>query len=276
MPYDTNRPAAGQPRVGALDDTIEQQPGIGPDPGPGATAQRLRLTAAGPLLCNATAVPRVRDGDYFAERLQAELSRCTRHDQPLAVALVEEIDGAPGAHIGEGLRAYDVVCEAQGRSLLILPGAGPAACAVVVARLRQRLEGSRVAVGTACFSADGSSAAELVAAADRSLERDRTRQLEGRVELDRIPPSMVEGLERDNQETTVWFRGLPKRLPVQVLRTQAGVRLKLPLSFLRSGREFRIDADAARPLAGVVREVMLSRYRALDDSPVVYLDVSPD
>lgn len=272
MHFDNER-AAGQ--VGALDDTIEQRPGIGPRSG-GPARARLELTADGPLLGNATGEPRVRSGGYFAERLQAELSRCERHDQRLAVALVEPIDDTPRAYVGEGLRAYDVVCQAQGRSMLILPGADPAACAVIVARLRQRLGAARVAVGTACFPADGGSPAELVAESDRSLERDRARQLEGRVELDRIPPSMVEGLERESQETTIWFRGLPKRLPVQVLRTQAGTRLKLPLSFLRSGREFRIDAEAARPLAGVVREVMLSRYRALDDSPVVYLDVSHD
>lgn len=256
-----------------------------------SSSTALRLQTKGPLLSSDISGEhgRVRERTFFQERLAQELRRAERHDLPLSVALVQLLEpeaGPPlsgdldetqqvGALVAANLRLYDVLCRDEDNVfLLMLPGVAEQGCAAVVARLRGQLGQIRVAVGNACFPVDGVVSAELLAGARQRLALDRARQIEGTVEMDRVPASMVEQLAEPERPPTIWFQGLPGRMPVQVLRTEEGIRLKLPLSFLTAGKAFRLDVDRACPFAGVVREALVSKYRAADDSPVVYLDVT--
>lgn len=270
-------------------------------------ADALRLDAAGPLLSDnppATELPQrlVRGRAYFEERLAAELRRADRDRVPLSVVVLEVLDMVEQARtapirghdaeeailhqvrelVSYSLRAYDLLSQdAEKHLLLLLPGASAWACAAVVARIRHKLapeEGAyvRVAVGTATHPDDGSDPRALLERAAWAWELDRLRQLNGRLEIDSVPPWMVERIARQEPETTIWFQDLSPRMPVQVLRTAEGVRLKLALSFLRRGGSFRLDLERAAPHLGTVREALLSKYRAADDCPVVYLDISTD
>jgi hypothetical protein len=225
---------------------------------------------------------RVRHPSVLEERLAEEISRATRQELELSLVTVSlldpEADGV-GQLLGRSLRDYDVLSRGgDGQYRILLPGAGSDDCAVVVARLREKLEVA-VAVGTATFPEDGTTARQLMAAAQRAHARDVARQVDGTVEMDRVPASMVESISGSfsgERSATVWFSGLPRRMVVQVLMTMDGVRLKLPLSFLRKGQRFRLDADLGQPFRGVVREALVSKYRAADESPLIYLDVAGD
>jgi GGDEF domain-containing protein len=271
------------------------------------TGAALQLDAAGPLLSDvepAKGLPyrQIRGRTYFEERLGAELRRADRDRVPLSVVVLEVLDvveherSAPiRGHdaeeairhqvrelVGGSLRAYDLLSQdPEGNLLLLLPGASAWACAAVVARVRQKLapeDGAcvRIAVGTATHPDDGSDPRALRERAAWAWELDRLRQLNGRLEMDSVPPWMVERIARQEPETTIWFQDLSPRMPVQVLRTAEGVRLKLALSFLRRGGPFRLDLERAGPHSGRVRGALLSKYRSADDCPVVYLDISTD
>ena len=247
----------------------------------------LHLRSEGTLLGNdVTSHERVKAAAVFQERLSEELRRAERHDSPLAVALIQVLDqhdgktlDRVGSVLGDTLRLYDVLCRGDdGTFMLILPGATDHASGAVVVRLRRQLAhgGIRAVVGIACFPDDGVVTTALLARAQQMLVQDRQRQLEGLVQMDRVPASMVEQLEGVEHVPTIYFQGLERRMPVQVLQTAEGVRLKLHLSFLARGRTFRLDGERSQAHEGVVREVLLSKYRAADDSPVVYLDVIAD
>jgi hypothetical protein len=197
-------------------------------------------------------------------------------DQGLLLESLERVERP----IRHGLRAYDILGRTESGFLMILPDADADACAAVVARLRQNLESVddgesrvRICVGASSCPDDGADHEALMACAREAIERDRQRLLDGTVEIDKVPVSMVERLAEREEETAIWFFEFPRRMIVQVLQTLDGVRLKMPLSFLRRGKLFRLDAKHG-PFAGMVKEALVSRYRSADDAPVVYLDVT--
>lgn len=63
-------------------------------------------------------------------------------------------------------------------------------------------------------------------------------------------------------------------MPVRVLQSDQGLRLKLPLAFLRKGTAFRLDLEHGKHCSGVLRTAELGRYRSTDDAPVVYLEIT--
>jgi hypothetical protein len=253
-------------------------------------ARRSLCLEAGPLLTGDTLeepIPglsrRIKHPSVLEERLAEEISRAARQELELCLLTVSLLDATAhpgvGQLLGASLRDYDVLSRGgDGQYRVLLPGVGPDDCAVVVARLREKLDAA-VAVGTASFPGDGTSVSQLLASAQKARARDVARQVDGTVEMDRVPASMVESISgslSDERFATVWFNGLPRRMSVQVLMTMNGVRLKLPLSFLRKGARFRLDADLGQPFRGIVREAMVSKYRAADESPLIYLDVAGD
>lgn len=237
----------------------------------------------------------------FEERLKAELNRAGRFHRSISLVMIQVLELVEGDRclpvsdqgpfleslleqveqpIRHGLRAYDILGRTESSLLMILPDTDADACAAVVARLRQHLESiddgdSRVCicVGASSCPDEGTDRETLMACARTAIARDRQRLLDGTVEIDKVPVSMVERLPDREEETAIWFSEFPRRMMVQVLQTLEGVRLKMPLSFLRRGRVFRLDAKHG-PYAGVVKEALVSRYRSADDAPVVYLDVT--
>jgi diguanylate cyclase (GGDEF)-like protein len=268
----------------------------------------FKLDAVGPLLSNTrsttsrTPGPKPErppggsaDRSYFERRLAEELGRGRRQGASVSIVLIQVLpSGDPAALdqetlerveelVAGSLRVYDIICQQGGLELmLILPGADSVACASVVARIREQLCSEpaplplQLSIGTASFPDEGDQSLELMAQAGRARQRDQRRLLQGEVEIDSIPASMVEGLARrdDEQPTTIWLGGVPIRMPVRVLQSDQGLRLKLPLAFLRKGTAFRLDLEQGKHCSGVLRTAELGRYRSTDDAPVVYLEIT--
>jgi GGDEF domain-containing protein len=268
----------------------------------------IRLDSVGPLLTNAVTdtsatgrrAQAVEEGPLdhssFERKLDAELGRGRRQSTRVSLALLhclategdpdQELDAAVLGEVEElvrsSLRVYDIVEQARDQEFrLILPGASHNDCAAVIARIRQRLAASKeplqLCVGTATSPGEGTTGADLLTRAARAREQDRQRLLSGEVEIDSIPASMVERFARQQEHpSTIWLGGVPLRMPVRVLRSDRGIRLKLPLSFLRRGTSFRIDLDHGKHCSGVLQGAVLGRYRAADQTPVVYLEVQTE
>lgn len=210
---------------------------------------------------------------YFRRRLAEEVSRCGRDGAPLSVVMVRARGIQHGARsslslvedsIRRGLREYDIFCHtAAGEYRLILPGADGRACALVTERLRRRVtaalaDGPALHVGFGCASWP-EQGGDLVEEASVALigERQRAPLAAGRPELDPYP-------------TTVWFEGFPQQVKVQATPTPQGIRLRMPLRFLRRGSAIRLESKGA-----VLVDAALGRGKAADTVPTLYVDVVP-
>jgi diguanylate cyclase (GGDEF)-like protein len=234
---------------------------------------------------------------YFEQRLAEEVSRASRLNEPLSVILFEIIEleqvfcslGSEatstilrqlGKSVRRSLREYDILSRNEAAEfMVILPGATPQDCSTVVARLRSQFSANaeaEVCMGTASWPQDAGNVVELIDEAKSAMERDRQRLLAGEVEIGSIPASMVEGTsERTEQHTTVWFEGFPQEVRVRAVQTPQGLRIKLPLRFLRSGSSIHLDLPEGT-LSGTLRETVLGISKPVDNVPMLYLDVATD
>lgn len=194
---------------------------------------------------------------FFLRRLAEEASRAGREQAPFSVVLCDCIDAANGKKdegiaagaqvIASGLRGYDLCCHTAPAELaVLLPGASTAGCASIVSRIRQRVAGSwpdrPLYCGTATWQADGHSTGELLRhAIDRCIQ-DYRRQKDGVVAMDDVPASMVEEPPPDpGTATTIWLQGINQPVQVQAVPSPGGLRMRLPLTFLRTGSAVRFD-----------------------------------
>lgn len=234
-------------------------------------------------------------GRYFEQRLAEEVSRASRGNGFLSVLLVR-VDGLEPYDEQQGeavvslilqgvrstLREYDICNRTAGDTFsIILPEANHQDCAAVVARLRKRVAASlvgalpvQVHVGTATWPEDGSKPEQLVGWAAASLADDRRRQLRGEVALEGIPPSMVEGRRTDaSYPASVLFEGFPQQVRVNAVQTPEGLRLRMPLKFLRIGSSIHFDLPEGST-TGVLTHAVLGRTSTGEHVPMLYLDVS--
>jgi hypothetical protein len=194
-----------------------------------------------------------------------------------------EVVRESGARISGCLRDYDICSRSKtAEFMILLPGATEEACASVIARLRGKVTAAErsgpeleICVGTASWPQDGSTVAELVEQVERSLERDRQRVQRGEVELDSIPPSMVERRAREEEQPhTVWFEGFPQEVRVSAVPTSRGLRLKMPLRFLKRGASVQLTPPEGRPSEGTLQDTVLGRGGPSDAFPMLYMSVS--
>ena len=142
---------------------------------------------------------------HFYERLEAELARAERDDQPLGLLLIDvdslkSINDAHGHLAGDTLlrgvaaaltrttRLSDIVARYGGDEFaVILPGAGEEEAARCLGRVLEALEAepieyagraltASVSVGTAVYPRDGTRAKALILAADQRLYAGRRRR----------------------------------------------------------------------------------------------------
>jgi GGDEF domain-containing protein len=231
---------------------------------------------------------------YFRRRLSEELSRAGRDATQLSVVVVqvrqvlESWDALDMVEesIRGSLREYDICCRtALNEFHIILPGAGVDVRLMVVQRLRKRIavdlaDGPSVhlGVGVATWPEDGSRAEDLLEEVTVALIEDRHRQMVG--EGQRFAP-----VDEQVYLTTVSFEGFPQPVRVQAVQTPQGIRLRMPLKFLRRGSWVRLLSPPAHPTelemdraetthsTGVLTEAVLGRNQ--DPVPMLYVDVGP-
>jgi diguanylate cyclase (GGDEF)-like protein len=229
---------------------------------------------------------------FFAQRLGEELARASRLGGPLSIVLLE-VCGIDHIRAGVSevlvqlaweslrrcLREYDVCCHISPHEMrVILPGASADDCASVIARIRQRADAERkptcpapqICAGTATWPQQGSGMLMLIDQAQLALRDDRRRLLAGEVEIGAVPPSMVESRRgAEVHPTSVWFEGFPHQVQVEAVQTPNGVRLRMPLRFLRLGSTVQFDLEQQNH-AGVLAEAVLGKTNAI---PMLFLDV---
>ncbi|MEZ4264985.1 MAG: GGDEF domain-containing protein [Myxococcota bacterium] len=139
---------------------------------------------------------------YLDERLRHEIERARRHDARFSIlvfdindfkAINDERGHAAGDQalvwtadlLEETFRDHDVCCRTGGDEFtVILPGATAAGCAVLISRLRRRLEdanrerpwGLALSIGGSTWPEDGTSGEELLRHADAAMYEDKQRQ----------------------------------------------------------------------------------------------------
>lgn len=139
---------------------------------------------------------------YLNERLHHEIERARRHDARFSIlvfdvndfkAINDERGHAAGDQalvwtadlLAETFRDHDICCRTGGDEFtVILPGATAAGCAVLISRLRQRLEEANrerawslgLSIGGATWPEDGSTGDELLRTADAAMYEDKQRQ----------------------------------------------------------------------------------------------------
>jgi len=217
---------------------------------------------------------------YFRRRLAEEVSRCGRDGAPLSVVMIRARGLQRGARssmslvedsVRRGLREYDILCHtAAGEYRLILPGADARACALATERLRRRVTAAlangpalQVGFGSASWPEQGGRPEDLVEEASAAL-------IEERQQLRQAPPVADRPQRPDPYPTTVWFEGFPQQVKVQATPTPQGIRLRMPLRFLRRGSAIRLESKG-----GVLVDAALGRGKAADTVPTLYVDVVP-
>jgi len=132
----------------------------------------------------------------------------------------------------------------------------------------------QVCVGTGTWPEDGTNPTGLVTRALQALRQDRRRMHDGQVDIDEVPPSMVERRRRDrSQPARVLFEGFPQQVSVKAVETPEGLRLRMPLRFLRIGSAVQFDL-AEGSTTGVLKNAVLGRTSTADSVPMLYLEVS--
>ena len=224
-------------------------------------------------------IPRIGDASdrsatYFLKRLDEELARACRGLGRFSVVIVE-MDSAEGrmAAARSALRSYDVMCSVGSRQLgVLLPGT--VECSTVVARLRGALDGQgTVVIGTSSWPTEGATAAELIDHARDEMDRDRRRMAVGEVSFDSIPPAMVEVASPQPRPTTAWFEGVSGGLAVQVAHTSQGLRIRLPLSFLRLGSSVHVAQEDGQTRHGILAEAFLGGGSSSERVPVLQIEL---
>ncbi len=123
--------------------------------------------------------------DFFTVALESRVAAARRHLRPLAMVLVEVVEGLPtdprpfdattvAARIRETIREADIPCRLRSGYFAILLEDTPENGAIwTVERIRRQLteanEGLTVWAGIACYPAHAFSTSEIVAAADQAL-----------------------------------------------------------------------------------------------------------
>jgi diguanylate cyclase (GGDEF)-like protein len=135
------------------------------------------------------------DRRYFDDRLNDELVRARRYNRPLSVLLIEvnglrRLNNARGTAAGDAAlkriadalgancRSVDVVARYGGDGFaVLLPETGPEGAAALAARIRgftaDDPDGLWLSLGFASYPSNGTSAVELIKAADAALTKDR-------------------------------------------------------------------------------------------------------
>jgi diguanylate cyclase (GGDEF)-like protein len=142
---------------------------------------------------------------YLDERIRHEIERARRHSGRFSIlvfdindfkAINDERGHAAGDQalvwtadlLQETFRDHDVCCRTGGDEFtVILPGATAAGCAVLIARLKQRLAESNaerpwslaLSIGGSTWPEDGATGEELMRAADAAMYEDKQRQKAG-------------------------------------------------------------------------------------------------
>jgi GGDEF domain-containing protein len=230
---------------------------------------------------------------YFQRRLSEELSRAGRDNAQLSVVVVQvrllqeswETSDLVEESIRGSLREYDICCRtAMSEFHIILPGAGVDVRLMVVQRLRKRIAADlaglsvHLGVGVATWPEDGSRAEDLLEEVNVALIEDRHRQMIGAGR--RFAP-----VDDQVYLTTVSFEGFPQPVRVQAVQTPQGIRLRMPLKFLRRGSWVRLLSPAgstdlvaghaeATHSTGVLTEAVLGRGNH-GPVPMLYVDVGP-
>jgi len=220
----------------------------------------------------------------FANRLRQEIGRATRGLGGFSV-LVLELDPTESGRVSveevgktlqSTLRDYDHCCQmGHRRFVLVCPGADEEACGFIVPRIRSRLlaEHLNVYIGTGTWDRH-SSASGLLRRAEEQMERDRRRQCEGEVELDSVPAALVEDRRDLGRPTPVHFEGHETQLQLQAFRHNRGVRLRLPLHFLRLGTLVELAPNSLGREVGRLTTVAIGGGGVEGKVPVLDLEVS--
>jgi hypothetical protein len=212
------------------------------------------------------------------------VSRAGRENGIFSVVLIDcveegldQVIRASARIISAGLRGYDICCRtAPTEFTILLPGARADACASIVSRIRMQLAetwpGQPIYIGTATYNVDGKSAEQLLKQAHHRRNEDLRRQTEGEIEIGGIPASMVETPPPELSATTIiWFEGIRQPIRVQTVPTDGGLRMRLPLTFLRIGSSIRFDRGNGIASTGTLQETVVGG--AGSAFPVLQLEV---
>jgi len=243
--------------------------------------QQLAQLSRGSILDVGSGLP---NRCYFEHRLAQEVDRASRgmggfmvvairlNDIDVeGVAQIDALIRAAGQAIAGKLRGYDLCCRSGERELgVILPGLVNGSRTLFIRRLRGLLEQldlpARVAVGSAAWGEDGQCAEELLDHAHTSL------WIEELVDGVEVLESSTQ-LDEEGESATVRFEGFPQAVRVQATATERGLRLRLPLNFLRAGSPVYLDAGEGEALAGTLSDTTIGGgHRA--GAPVLQVEVA--
>jgi GGDEF domain-containing protein len=165
--------------------------------------------------------------------------------------------------IANCMRDYDLCCRIGPREFMIIfPGASTEGCSSIVSRLSQRLAEARieegVRIGSATWDDDGTTAKDLIRSAEHSVESGQRGSTSR--EAERL--------------TTVWFEGVANAIRAKAVQTAEGLRLRVPLGFVRVGASVSFDAGDGGRRTGRVAEAAIGGGRRSAPVPVLQVDVN--